>query len=178
MARVITTPAPSSSRAPSSFARAIMSPRSVTSRESTALTKSPVSRSLSHCGERERSSSSASSVETMRAVVMSGAVPRVLYRSCPTTVSATRSSTDDTPSPSESSRLSSSGDAAATARTAVERSITATLASSTFAAARATAGSPAPDSTASDRASSGPAPLYDFAGAVLPAARFALIRGL
>ena len=47
-----------------------------------------------------------------------------------------------------------SEEAPATASTALERSIRATLALSSRAAARATAGSPAPDSTASERASS------------------------
>ncbi len=52
-----------------------MSPRSVTSRPSTAATKAPATSSLSHSGERERSSSSASSVVTIRAIAGSGADP-------------------------------------------------------------------------------------------------------
>ena len=66
-------PAPFSRSAPSSAARATMSPRSVTSRASTAATKTPATSSLSHSGARERSSSSASSVVTMRAIAGSGA---------------------------------------------------------------------------------------------------------
>ncbi len=49
-----------------------MSPRSVTSRASTAATKTLATSSLSHSGERERSSSKASSVVTMRAIAGSG----------------------------------------------------------------------------------------------------------
>ncbi len=71
-ARRISTPAPPFRSVPSSAARATMSPRSVTSRASTAATKAPATSSLSHSGERERSSSSASSVVTMRAIAGSG----------------------------------------------------------------------------------------------------------
>src|SRR4051812_33461349 len=53
------------------------------------------------------------------------------------------------PSPAASSERSSAGDRAATASTALERSISARLASSARAAARTTSGRPAPDSTAS-----------------------------
>jgi hypothetical protein len=51
-----------------------MSPRSVTWRPKTAITKAPAASSLSHSGERERSSSSASSVVTIRASTASGGV--------------------------------------------------------------------------------------------------------
>ncbi len=59
-----------------------------------------------------------------------------------------------TPSPCDSSERSSAGDLAATASVAPHASLTARLASSAFAAARTTSGSPAPDSTASVIASS------------------------
>ena len=154
--RTTITPAPFARSAPSSAARATMSPRSVTWRPSTASTKALATSSLSHSGDRERSSSSASRVVTIRAIVGSGSVlPR--WRSSPTTLSATRSSVVVTPSPAASSFCSWSGEAPATASTAPERSIRATLASSTRAAARATAGRPAPASTASESAARSPA---------------------
>ena len=75
-ARAMTTPAPASTSAPSSAARATMSPRSVTSRASTARTKSPAASSLAHSGDRERSTSSASRVETIRVNPGEGGSPR------------------------------------------------------------------------------------------------------
>ena len=69
-------------------------------------------------------------------------------------MSATRSCAEATSSASDRSFLSSAADEAATASTALDRSISATLAPSALAAARATAGRPAPDSIAPERASS------------------------
>ena len=131
-----------------------MSPRSVTLRLSSERTKSPAASSLAHSGERERSSSRPSSVVTIRSSAGPGSSsPRGRQRSSPTVLSATRRSIVLVFSPPASSLLSSSGDAAATARTALERSISATLASSTLPAARATAGNPAPDSIAAESSS-------------------------
>ena len=76
-ARAKITPAPPSSPLPSSAARATMSPRSVTSRASNARTSSPAASSLAHSGARERSSSNASSVETIRISVGDGSGPRL-----------------------------------------------------------------------------------------------------
>ena len=90
----------------------------------------------------------------MRLSAGGGGSPRERYRSSPTTASATRSSADATPSASDSSLVSSADDDAATASTALERSISATLAPRALAAALATAGRPAPDSIAPERASS------------------------
>jgi hypothetical protein len=53
-----------------------MSPRSVTSRAITARTKAPAASSLAQSGARERSTSSASRVETIRAKAGEGGPPR------------------------------------------------------------------------------------------------------
>jgi len=87
------------------------------------------------------------------ALVLAGTALGLPQFDWPTTLSATLRSTDSIPSAAESSFDSSSSEAAATASTALERSIRATPASSTLAAARATLGSPAPDSTASESSS-------------------------
>ena len=67
---------------------------------------------------------------------------------------ATRNSADATSSAFDRSFPSSADEEAATASTVLERSISATLAPSALAAARVTAGRPAPDSIAPERASS------------------------
>src|SRR5688500_15913236 len=154
----MTPPAPASSSTPTSAARAAMSPRSVTRRPSTARTNSPAASSLAQSPDRDRSTSSASSAETILATgaALASSPLRGRNLSSPTALSATRSSTDSTPSSAPSSFFSSDGDEAATASTTLDRSITATLAPSTSAAARATAGRPAPDSIASESASSVP----------------------
>ncbi len=131
-----------------------MSPRSVISLASSERTKPPAASSDAHSGERERSSSSPSRVPTIRSMAgPGGSSERRRQRSSPTGLSATRRSIASTPGPPESSFFSSSAEAAATARTVLERSIRATLESSTLPAARATAGSPAPDSIAPESAS-------------------------
>ena len=132
-----------------------MSPRSVTSRASTARTKAPAASSLAHSGARERSTSSASSVETIRVSAGDGRLAaRPVAKLARPRRRRPAARAEATSSASESSFLSSAGEEAATASTALERSISATLAPSALAAARATAGRPAPDSIASESASS------------------------
>src|SRR5215218_6034124 len=71
----------------------------------------------------------------------------------PTSASATRSATVSLPASPAMTARSSSGEAHATASTLLPESSTITLAPSARLAARATAGSPAPDSTASETSS-------------------------
>ncbi len=154
VALAITAPAPGSSSAPSSAARARMSPRSVTLREVTARTNSPAASSDAQSGARERSSSSATSVMTIRSSIGSGvSLARPVAQLAHDRIGHTQVGRLHIPEPA-SSLLSSAADVAATARTALERSISATEEPSALPAARHTAGSPAPDSIASDSCSS------------------------
>ncbi len=93
------------------------------------------------------------SVATIRTSALSGGMARARILMLPTVSSATRRSIASVPpSPAVTAR-SSSGDKHATARTLDAASSTTMLASSAPPAARATAGRPAPDSTASETAS-------------------------
>src|SRR4051812_11179418 len=155
-ARTTTTAPPAPRSAPSSAPRATMSPRSVTSRRRTAPRNAVDAASDARLGARRRSTSDAISVVTSRSSAGDGSPDRPRSRSRPTSASPTRSSWLLTPAASVISARSSAGERAATASTALERSISTSDASSARAAALTTSGSPSPDSTASEIAESAP----------------------
>src|SRR5262245_8578524 len=133
-----------------------MSRRSVTSRWITARRNAACAASDARSGARSRSTSDAISVHTRRSTVAGGSALRPRSRRRPTTASPTRSSWVETPAASSISARSSAEERAATASTALERSIRTREASIAAAAARTTSGSPSPASTAAVIASSAP----------------------
>ena len=121
-----------------------MSPRSVTWRCSTARRNASCAASDARSGARRRSTSEAISVVTSRSSAGGGSPARPRSRSRPTTASPTRSSCVATPGASAISARSSADERAATASTALERSIRTSEASSARAAAPDDLGQPAP----------------------------------
>ena len=112
--------------------------------------KSPTAASLARSGASERSTSWAISLPTSRSsggrrLVAAGAVAQLAHHR------VGHRQLEHVARPTSTAR-SSSGDAQATASTLLDESSTITLASSARAAARATSGRPAPDSTASETA--------------------------
>ncbi len=167
-ARAKIAPAPLLELGPELAARATMSPRSVTLRSkdrADELAGRLVARPLRRARalELEREQRRDHPHQRRRRIALAPAVAQLADHGIRDAQLERRRRP---PSP-VSSLLSSAEEVAATASTALERSISATLAPSAVPAARATAGSPAPDSIASESASSAPSSgsLAGFSGA-------------